>query len=320
MRNNRYDRNWDNEYYSVNEEEEILKALAGSLSRAWTNVKKKWGEVVSDFSEDFKKSKNEEEAKRKTISTLNELKNSTITSIKNVNQIEEIQEILNGFEKTCNEIMSNFKTAKLSESMINENLWVGLKSLANVFKGYWEKFKKDYKAEYDKRILAYKEEQELHKKKQAELKQRKLDAVERRKLEKELEAEKKRLEKQSFKALSEAKDLAIDFIKKSIESTIKGIREYKTGSQAQLQKGQGQTQAQKGQVQKELGAQSTSEEKVKAKYKELLGEWKAKQKEDGKKNLSPGEGTRKRLKKQAEDLVGESKVIRTFESFVYKHY
>jgi hypothetical protein len=41
-------------------------------------------------------------------------------------------------------------------------------------------------------------------------------------------------------------------------------------------------------------------------YSELLSEWKEKQKKDGKTNIEPGEGTRKRLKKRALEIVNAS--------------
>lgn len=56
------------------------------------------------------------------------------------------------------------------------------------------------------------------------------------------------------------------------------------------------------------------DEEVKNKYKELLSKWKEEQKKSGK-NTNPGEGTRKKLKRQAMELVGEGYVIKTFERF-----
>jgi dsDNA-binding SOS-regulon protein len=56
------------------------------------------------------------------------------------------------------------------------------------------------------------------------------------------------------------------------------------------------------------------DEEVKNKYKELLSKWKEEQKKSGK-NTNPGEGTRKSLKRQAMELVGEGYVIKTFERF-----
>lgn len=58
----------------------------------------------------------------------------------------------------------------------------------------------------------------------------------------------------------------------------------------------------------------TEGSEVDNKYKELLGKWREEQKQAGK-NVNPGEGTRKRLKRQAMELVGEGYVIKTFEMF-----
>jgi ElaB/YqjD/DUF883 family membrane-anchored ribosome-binding protein len=55
-------------------------------------------------------------------------------------------------------------------------------------------------------------------------------------------------------------------------------------------------------------------EKIKAKYKELLTKWKEEQKKNGK-NTNPGEGTRKRLKKEAAELVNEGFIFKKFETF-----
>ena len=60
-------------------------------------------------------------------------------------------------------------------------------------------------------------------------------------------------------------------------------------------------------------------DKVEIKYKELVKDWKEKQKRDNK-NTSPGEGTRKKLRREAERLVDEGYLYKTFESFIYNKY
>ena len=56
-------------------------------------------------------------------------------------------------------------------------------------------------------------------------------------------------------------------------------------------------------------------DKVDAKYKELLNKWKEEQRKAGK-NTSPGEGTRKRLRRQAEEMVKENKTIMSYNNFL----
>ena len=56
-------------------------------------------------------------------------------------------------------------------------------------------------------------------------------------------------------------------------------------------------------------------DKVDAKYKELLNKWKEEQRKAGK-NTSPGEGTRKRLRRQAEEMVKENKTIMSYTNFL----
>lgn len=63
------------------------------------------------------------------------------------------------------------------------------------------------------------------------------------------------------------------------------------------------------------GVRGTSrEDRVNAKYKELLNKWKEEQLRN-QKNTNPGEGTRKRLRREAEEMVKENKNIMSFKNF-----
>lgn len=61
---------------------------------------------------------------------------------------------------------------------------------------------------------------------------------------------------------------------------------------------------------------NTSGKSVEKRYQELLNIWKENQRSSGKSNLNPGEGTRKRLMRQAESEVKESIHIKRFDSLI----
>jgi len=67
------------------------------------------------------------------------------------------------------------------------------------------------------------------------------------------------------------------------------------------------------QVEKEV---ENKEKDVSKRYKELLNNWKENQKKSGKTNIKPGEGTRKRLLRQAESEVKESFRIKRFDELI----
>lgn len=250
-----------------------LKALGGATKKFIGNVSKTFQDITKSFSEDFKKIKNEQELKDKTIKVLNELASDTKKKIRSIKEMKEIKPILDEFESSIKKIMDDFK--KVNESTVNESLLLGAKALFNVVGNVWQKLKKDY----------------------------------------ESELEKVKKESDRKKSLEEAKKLTINFIDKNLKESIAKIKETKISDS----KGKGAQKAQP-QSQSQLSAQSTSDDKVKSKYKELVDEWKQKQKDAGKKNFSPGEGTRKRLMRQASELVEESNVVKSFESFVYRYY
>ena len=269
--------------YQTNEEfTPGIKAVLGAGRKLLGNIANKFQELRKSFSDDFKKIKSEEELKNKTIKLLKDLSSNAKKEINSdsVKKIEDIEPILKKFEEEITKIINDFK--KMNESSINESFLLGARALLQVVNDYWSKFKADY-AEKLKKLKE--------------------------------ESDKK-------KALRDAKRLAIEFIDKTIDNSIEKIKSKKIQSQAQSKQTQvkSQTQAQsKSQTQAQSSGNSRGEEKVKAKYKELLADWKSSQKQLNK-NTNPGEGTRKRLMKQAEEVMKESNVIKTFESFIIAYY
>jgi hypothetical protein len=281
----------NNHQYQTNEEfTPYLKSLWGATKNFFGNIGRKFTELTTSFSEDFKEIKNQEELKQKTIQLFKDLSKETIKKINSIKSVSELKPIIDEFEFSLEKILKDFE--KMNESrMINENLILGAKAIINVFTGYWNKFKKDYN-----------EKLEILKK-----------------------------ERDKVKALNDAKKATIAFIEKTVDSSIekikttqlpsskKSVDSTETKEQDDVQT-EVQTKTQVGsEKESELTDITMIDKKVKSKFRELLKDWKTEQKKAGK-NAYPGKDIRKRLMEEAKKLVVESKIIKSFESFVYRYY
>lgn len=141
--------NYNQSNNEINEEFTCwLKGAFGATKKFFGKIGGKVAELVSDFKEDFKKIKSEQELKDKTIKILKDLSEETKKKISEVKEISEIQQHLDEFQDSIKKIMEEFE--KMTEStFINENILLGAKSMFKVFGDYWTKFKKDYQVKLE---------------------------------------------------------------------------------------------------------------------------------------------------------------------------